>query len=83
MTRLDADEEVSVVVLTGAGERAFTAGLDLKELGSDAKAMGAANAEGADEDPVKAIELCTKPVIGRSTGWRSPGDSRWRWPATC
>ena len=29
MTELDADPEVSVVILTGASERAFTAGLDL------------------------------------------------------
>lgn len=68
MVALDADPEVSVVILTGAGERAFTAGLDLKELGSDAGAMGAANAEGADENPVKAIELCKKPVIGAING---------------
>jgi len=68
MTALDADPEVSVVILTGAGTRAFTAGLDLKELGSDAGAMGAANAEGADENPVKAIELCRKPVIGAING---------------
>jgi enoyl-CoA hydratase len=68
MVALDADPEVSVVILTGAGERAFTAGLDLKELGSDPKAMSAANAEGADENPVKAIELCSKPVIGAING---------------
>jgi enoyl-CoA hydratase len=68
MVALDADDEVSVVILTGAGERAFTAGLDLKELGSEPGAMGAANAEGADENPVKAIELCRKPVIGAING---------------
>ncbi len=68
MVALDADPEVSVVILTGAGERAFTAGLDLKELGSTPGAMGAANAEGADENPVKAIELCRKPVIGAING---------------
>jgi enoyl-CoA hydratase len=68
MVDIDGDPDISVVVLTGAGTRAFTAGLDLKELGSDAKAMGAANAEGADENPVKAIELCTKPVIGAING---------------
>jgi enoyl-CoA hydratase len=68
MTALDADDEVSVVILTGAGTRAFTAGLDLKELGSEPGAMGAANAEGADENPVKAIELCRKPVIGAING---------------
>ena len=68
MTALDADDDVRAVILTGAGERAFTAGLDLKELGSEAGALGAANAEGADENPVKAIETCRKPVIGAING---------------
>lgn len=68
MVRLDADEAVRVVILTGAGERAFTAGLDLKELGSQAGALGSANATGAEENPVKAIELCRKPVIGAING---------------
>ena len=64
---LDADENVSVVVLTGAG-RAFTAGLDLKELGRDPLGMGAANATGAQENPVLAIRECRKPVIGAING---------------
>lgn len=66
MQGLEADNNVRVVVLTGAGERAFTAGLDLKELGQDG--LAAANAEGADENPVKAIELLTKPCIGAING---------------
>ena len=68
LTALDADPDVRCVVLTGAGTRAFTAGLDLKELGSTPGALGAANASGADENPVKAIELCRKPVIGAING---------------
>jgi len=68
MAALNADSEVRAVVLTGAGERAFTAGLDLKELGAEAGALSAANAEGADENPVKAIETCRKPVIGAING---------------
>ena len=65
---LEADPEVRVIVLTGAGDRAFTAGLDLKELGSDPGGMSAANAASADANPVKAIETCSKPVIGAING---------------
>ena len=68
MRNVAADERVRAVVLTGAGERAFTAGLDLKELGADTSNLGAANATSADENPVKAIELCPQPVIGAING---------------
>ena len=68
MRDLDTNDDVRAVVLTGSGERAFTAGLDLRELGSDPDAMGAANASGPDENPVKAVEQCGKPVIGAING---------------
>ena len=68
MVALDQDPDVSVVVLTGAGERAFTAGLDLKELGGDPDAMSAANDQDARSNPVRAVETCRKPVIGAING---------------
>ena len=68
MVELDADDRVRAVVLTGAGERAFTAGLDLKELGADTSNLGAANATDASANPVKAVEQCRKPVIGAING---------------
>ena len=68
MRMADADGAVSTVVLTGAGTRAFTAGLDLKELGSDEGALGAANDTDPANNPVKAIEVCRKPVIGAING---------------
>ncbi len=68
MRALDADERVRVVILTGAGERAFTAGLDLKELGSDPEAMDDATGDSADANPAKAVEQCRKPVIGAING---------------
>jgi enoyl-CoA hydratase len=68
MRGLDADDAVRAVILTGAGTRAFTAGLDLKELGSEAGALGSANATDPADNPVKAIEVCTKPVIGAING---------------
>lgn len=66
MRELDADDRIRVVILTGAGTRAFTAGLDLKELGSDG--LSAANASEADANPVKAVEQCRKPVLGAING---------------
>ena len=56
------------IVLTGAGDRAFTAGLDLKELGSEQGALGAANDTDPANNPVKAIEVCRKPVVGAING---------------
>ncbi|WP_374529167.1 enoyl-CoA hydratase [Novosphingobium sp.] len=66
MEAVNADPEVRAVVLTGAGTRAFTAGLDLKELGVEG--LGAANASEPLANPVKAIEICAKPVIGAING---------------
>jgi len=68
MRQVDADDAVRVVILTGAGTRAFTAGLDLKELGSEEGALGSANATDPADNPVEAIELCRKPVIGAVGG---------------
>ncbi|MBW8814501.1 MAG: enoyl-CoA hydratase [Caulobacterales bacterium] len=65
---LDGDPAVKVIVLTGAGERAFTAGLDLKELSSDPLGMGAANATDPAENPARAVLACRKPIIGAING---------------
>jgi enoyl-CoA hydratase len=63
---LDADDDVRVAILTGAGDRAFTAGLDLKELGE--QGLSAANATEARANPVRALEAFSKPVIGAING---------------
>ena len=68
LTQVDADPEVKVIVLTGAGERAFTAGLDLKELGGDPDGLKAANATDPSENPAWAVIACKKPVIGAING---------------
>jgi enoyl-CoA hydratase len=68
MQALDAREDVRAVVLTGAGDRAFTAGLDLKELSQDRAAMSDTTGTTPDANPVKAVEQCRKPVIGAING---------------
>jgi len=68
MERIREDDSVRAVVLTGAGERAFTAGLDLKELGAAADNLGAANDPDPRSNPVRAVERCGKPVIGALNG---------------
>lgn len=68
IAELDADPEVKVIILTGAGERAFTAGLDLKELSTDPLGMGAANATDPSENPAQAVLSCSKPIIGAING---------------
>ena len=68
LTLVDRDPEVKVIILTGAGERAFTAGLDLKELGGDPDGLKAANATEPSENPAWAVIACKKPVIGAING---------------
>lgn len=68
ITAADADPAIKVIILTGAGRRAFTAGLDLKELGSNPAALGAANPTSAVGDPVLSLNACKKPVIGAING---------------
>jgi enoyl-CoA hydratase len=65
---VDRDDTVHVAILTGAGERAFSAGLDLKELGSKPGLLGMVEGDGAKPNPVKAIEQCRKPVIAAING---------------
>ncbi len=66
---LENDPEIRVIILTGAGERAFTAGLDLKELGSGEGSIGA-TVDGSKKvkDPVRALGQFSGPIIGAING---------------
>ncbi len=59
---LSNDTEVNAVVLTGAGNHAFCAGADVKEL-AGASPEQAQEIVGLGHDAFNAIEDCKKPVI--------------------
>lgn len=66
---LEADPDVRVLILTGAGERAFSAGMDLDEWRtSDKLAAGA-----YENDPVAALQSFSGPVIGAINGMAVTG----------
>jgi len=65
-----ADPEVGMVVITGAGDRAFCAGGDVRWL-QEVQREGSEGA--APMDPHAGIEDCLKPVIARVNGYAIGG----------
>ena len=63
---LNTDPQVKVAILTGAGERAFCAGLDLKELGAGGAHPQTIVADA--NDPVSTLNRFGKPLIGAING---------------
>lgn len=67
MQRAESDPEVDVVILTGT-DPAFSAGLDLKELGSTAGNLGAGNTASRAAGTHGPFPPMTKPLIGAVNG---------------
>ena len=67
---VDADPAVRVIVLTGAGERAFTAGLDLKEVGAYGMSLSPDGVRGPD--PFQRLLRCAR----RCWSWTPTPPSR-------
>ena len=72
MTELGQDDAVRVVVLTGAGEKAFVAGADIKELAELTPVAGKAYAA-AGQRLFDQIEQLGKPVIAAVNGYALGG----------
>jgi len=73
LQRAEADDSVRAIVLTGAGDRAFSAGLDLKEISSDPSKLGSATGFKPAASPAKALQDCTCPVIAAINGFAITG----------
>ena len=61
LRELDADDEVGAIVLTGAGERAFCAGMDLTEVNVDWP-------RGPEIDTYLAVINCQTPIVAAVNG---------------
>ena len=70
--QLKNDPEVRVIVLTGAGPKAFAAGADIAEM-SGITSIQARNFSKHGQDLMLAIEQCGKPVIAMINGFALGG----------
>ena len=72
ITELRDDDAIRAVILTGAGEKAFVAGADIKELAELTPVAGKAYAE-AGQRILNQIEQLGKPVIAAVNGYALGG----------
>jgi enoyl-CoA hydratase/carnithine racemase len=73
MRRARDDDAVRVVVLTGAGDRAFCAGADLTGVADNAGAVEAHDARGLLADLFRDMWALGKPIIARIRGYALAG----------
>jgi enoyl-CoA hydratase/carnithine racemase len=65
----ERDPEVRVIVLRGAGERAFSAGADISEFETVRSGDSAASYDALNDDAFNALSGCAKPTIAMIHGF--------------
>ena len=72
LKELDANEDIRVIILTGAGEKAFVAGADIREL-EDMNSSDADAYSGLGQECLLLLEKMEKPVIAAVNGFALGG----------
>lgn len=73
LKELETNREVVVVILTGAGEKAFVAGADIKEFADFTIAQGGVLAQKGQELLFNLVERYSKPIIAAVNGFALGG----------
>lgn len=73
LTQLEADDSVHVIVITGAGERAFVAGGDISDLNSRGGLAHYREYAEVIHRVFARFEACDKPTIAAVNGWALGG----------
>lgn len=69
IAQAEADDNIRVVLLSGAGERAFSAGADISEFGEARSGDAAKTYDELNHTAFETISACAKPTIAMINGY--------------